>query len=453
MKRNPRVLPRALRVLSLVCAAHALLAANVAQAQIAPYYLDASQAVTYDSNLFRVSTAERSDVISTTALTVGIDQPISRQRLLAHATGRYNLYRDNDQLNAPGYDIGAGINWEAASRLSGHARVNFSQSQAAFENYGALQQVQSGKNLERVSVLDLRGQYGGQSLLSVEALANLTHVRYSSSQFAGRELRSRMLGVGMGYRPSNDWVLGIRLRRTNGEYGGGIADEYDRDDIDFTARYQASGFSSISGRLSHTKEDHDLDTARNFSGVTGEVRWDYQATGKLGLGVSAARETGSGASIGGLTNAATSAGAGAGIGSGTGTSSDSPAPPLAGTAGGPLTASSGPGYLTDSQLSNRFGLQARFDATAKIRLNATVNYSRDRYDTRFVTGGAGTGGTTSRGNTRQWLLGADYLATRVWNFGCGVGREDRSTLLVLAGNTPYAYDVTTAYCNARLSLR
>ncbi len=448
MKPTLKALPRALRFLPI---AGAVLLATSAQAQMAPYYLDASQAIRYDSNLFRASTNEQSDIISTTSVTLGFDQPISRQRLFGHATGRYNLYRDNDQLNAPGYDIGAGINWEAASKLSGHALVNFSQNQAAFENYGALQQTQSGENLERVSLLDLRAQYGGQSLLSVEALGNFTRVDYSNSAFTGRELETRMLGVGAGYRPNSDWQLGVRYRRTNGEYAGGASDEYDRDDFDLTAQYQASGFSSLSARVSHTKEDHELQTTRDFSGVTGEVRWDYRPTGKLRLGASLARETGAGTSI----SAASGSTPGRVVplpGAVPLPSEGAPTAPSP-VVGAPGTAfSTGPGYLSDSQLSSRVGLQLGYEATAKILLGLTASYSRDTYDTGFVTGGVTTPGE-SKGNSRVLLLTAGYQVTRVWSAGCGVGREERNTGVLLAGNTRYAYDATTAYCSVRLSLR
>lgn len=411
--------PRA-RTVWLACLL-GVLAAGAAHAQRSPYSLRASQAISYDSNLFRVPDAAGadSDMISTTSLTLGIDQPISRQRLTASATARGTAYRDNSALDGFGYDLSLGLDWEAGSKLSGVARVLASQTQAGFESYGSLAQPESGRNQERSRIVDLRGQYGGQSILTLEAQANYTDISYSSTGFASRERKSAMLGAGTRWRPGGPWSFGLMLRRTDGEYPRfsalAGADEYDRNDIDLTAEYQPTGASRLTARLTHTDENHDLDTSRDFSGVTGELRWNYRATGKLAFTTAVVRETASGSST--TTTA---------------------------TPGGEETTS----YLTDSRLASRFMLQADWDATAKIRLSGNAEYSREDYDTQFVGGASGN----QRGHTRRFGLTASYAATRVWTFQCALSHMRRDSGVVIGG-LDYAYDANTASCSATLALQ
>lgn len=423
MKHMSRRRQPAARTIVLACLLGAL-ASGAAHAQTSPYYLRASQTFSYDSNLFRVPDAAgtESDVISTTALTVGLDQPISRQRLIASATVRGNAYRDNSELNGAGYDLLLGLDWEAASKLSGTARITASQSQAGFESYGGLAQPQSGRNQERSRLVDLRGQYGGASVLTLEAQANLTDISYSSTGFASRERESAMLGAGLRWRPGGPWSFGLMLRRTDGEYprfsATAGADEYTRNDVDLTAEYQPTGASRLSGRITHTDEEHDLDASRDFSGVTGELRWNYQATGKLSFMTLLARETGSGSST---------------------TTQLVP--------GGDETTT----YLTDSRLTNRLGLQADWEATAKIRVTANFDYSRDFYDTQFLDGSGVVAGNR-RGYSRRVGLTAGYAITRVWTLQCGLSRLSRDSGVTLGGQS-YAYDANTGSCSATLALQ
>ncbi|HSV69327.1 MAG TPA: hypothetical protein VLI72_04395 [Methylibium sp.] len=423
MKHLSRRPQSAARTIVLACLLGAL-ASGAAHAQTSPYYLRASQTFSYDSNLFRVPDAAgtESDVISTTALTVGLDQPISRQRLLASATVRGNAYRDNSELNGAGYDLLLGLDWEAASKLSGTARITASQSQAGFESYGGLAQPQSGRNQERSRLVDLRGQYGGASVLTLEAQANLTDISYSSTGFASRERESAMLGAGLRWRPGGPWSFGLMLRRTDGEYPRfsaiAGADEYTRNDVDLTAEFLPTGASRLSARITHTDEQHDLDASRDFSGVTGELRWNYQATGKLSFMTLLARETGSGSST---------------------TTQLIP--------GGDETTT----YLTDSRLTNRLGLQADWEATAKIRVTANFDYSRDFYDTQFLDGSGVVAGNR-RGYSRRVGLTAGYAITRVWTLQCGLSRLSRDSGVTLGGQS-YAYDANTASCSATLALQ
>lgn len=437
--------------LQTLCTAGLLLAGTAAQAQLGPYFVRVSERISYDSNVFRVSDGERRDAISLTSLTVGLDQPIGRQRLYASATANYTAYKNNDQLNSPGYNLLAGLNWEAASKLSGELRGNVYQSQASLADYGTTLQNFSGKNVERAAILDFSAQYGGASVLALQAVANHTDIRYSADAFAERERKSNMAGGGLSYRPNIDWVIGTLLRFTKGEYprgvivpGGFLSDEYDRRDADLTAAYTLSGITSFSGRLTYTKEEHEQVAGRDFSGLTGELAWAYRPTGKLEFGASLARETGSGTESNDPLSTSTGTAGGTGTTGSTGTT---------GTTGTPSSALPGgqtSGYLNDARVTDSLRLRALWNATARIQVLGNVGYSRERYDTLFVAGTVGTV-STERGNTRSLALSARWAVTRVWSLECGAGREERS--LDSGLSTTYDYDATTGFCSVTLALQ
>lgn len=433
MKRLPRpARPRACLVRPLVGAAVALACAGAAQAQLRPYYLTASQTINYDSNVFRVSEDEDSDLISTTSLTVGVDQPIGRQRVYGSLGTRYTAYRDNSDLDGLGYSAGVGLDWEAGSKFSGNARAAISESQASFDQYGSLQRTETGKNEERSKTVDLSVQYGRVGILSLEALGNYTDIDYSANDFASRERKSRMFGGGVRWRPGGPWSFGLTARRTHGEYpafatsaGDTVSDDFDRTDLDLTALYVATGKSNLSLRLTQTREDHERDEDRDFDGLTGALSWRYRATGKVSMALTVTRETGSGASF--FTGTVI-------------TDPDLPTPPIPSLV-----------YLTDSTRTDTVSLNANWQATGRIDVTLGLRYARDRFDNRFVTD-AGEDDSSSRGSSRSVRLGASYAITRVWSAACGLGYEKRSTE-ARTGLGEYGYDARTGYCSVTLALR
>lgn len=447
MNRTPsRTSLRRLPLASLAGAMAAVLLAGPASAQLSlpesldsplrPYYVRVSQTLNYDSNLFREAQDEDSDVISSTALTGGFDQRIGRQRLFGSAGVSGNVYRDNDQLDGIGYNLLLGLGWEVGSRLSGNARVRASQNQASFADYGSFTSDRTSKNRERATVLDANAVYG-RGVVGLEVLANHTDISYSESDFSSRDRKSDTLGAGLRFRPGGPWTFGLTARFTDGEYpetidletGATVADDYERRDIDLTVQYQATGRSILSARISHTDEEHDLVTARDFDGVTGSVNWFYAVTGKTSVTTSLSRNTGTGDGSRLLFG-----------------DPIAPSDPLAPAPGQDGTVS----FLTDSRRSDSLTVSVDWEATAKIDVNAGLRYSRDRYDTRFVDGAEEDSNST--GHTRAFTLSANYAITRAWSLGCGLGYFSQDTNISSAFGSS-GYDANTAYCSLGLRLQ
>jgi hypothetical protein len=434
MNRTPSSLSFCrLPLASLAGTVTALLLAGPAQAQLRPYYVQVSETVTYDSNLFRSARDEDSDFISSTVLSGGFEERLGRQRVFGNAGVSGNVYQDNDQLNGVGYNLLLGLDWEVGSSLSGGASVRAAQNQASFGDYGTFSANRTGKNRERSVVLDFDAQYG-RGILAFEVLGNHTDISYSDNGFSSRDRKSDTVGAGVRFRPGGPWTFGLTGRYTEGEYpdtidqltGATLSDDYERRDIDLTAQYQATGRSRLGARISHTVEEHDLVTARDFDGLTGGLNWFYQATGKTSVVVSLTRSTGTGSDASSLAVPSTD--------------------PLSPTP----VASDDMSFLTDSRRTDSLDVSATWQATAKIGVNAGVSYSRERYDTRFVEGASVD--SNSKGHTQAVSLSATYAITRAWSLACGVSHQSRDTDISTSAGS-FGYDANVGYCSAALRLQ
>jgi hypothetical protein len=380
-----------------------------------PYYLGASQAFEWDSNLFRVpdNAAKTEDVISITSLLAGFNRPLGRQRFFGDGVVQYNRYDKSNQLDGTGYGVNVGWDWETIERLSGTLSYTANQRQAAFGVEAPV--ITTTRNTERTQQFLARGQLGGTaSLLSLETIYVHRRLDYSAVEFASQEFDQDSLSLGVLYRPSGILTLGIAGRGTRGRYPAGSAvpplgqeDKFDRKDVDLTAVWVPTGLSKISGRLSYSKEDHDRNDARDFSGVTGALTWEWKPTGKLTFFTDFLRDTGSESTF--QTVRAANA--------------------TATTVG------------NTSQVSNAIQVRGLWDFSAKIQFEASARYmERD-----LVTTAPAASGTDKTANA---LIGARWTPTRNWMLGCNVRYEKHGGASLVSP----AYDANVVGCSAQFLL-
>jgi hypothetical protein len=398
-------------------AALCLSATGTVLAQANPFYVGIAQAFTHESNVFRAQSGlpESADTYSTTSLLAGIDQPFSRQRFFADAAARYNRYKDNTQLNNTGYSLDTGLDWATVEKLSGRLSYTLNENLA---RYGADQgPALITKNLERNQEFLARGQYGFASLLALEGSFTHRQLEYSASEFAFQDFKQDAVSLGLLYRPGGLLTLGIAARRTNGKYpyavqtapGAFQQDDFRRNDIDLTAVWVPTGLSTVSVRLSNTKETHEAVTSRNFSGATGAIRWDYRATGKLTFATELARDSGAESSFNRLVQDNT------------------------GSLG------------NNSQQSTTLAFRGLYEATPKIQVEANLRYvERDLVNTFALPSGAAS---TQAGSDRfaETKIGVNYAFSRSLLFGCALGYEKRGT----SSSVSYAYTANRASCSAQ----
>jgi hypothetical protein len=374
-----------------------------------PYYLGVSQAVSRDSNLFRLpdgsptptSAKSRSDLISTTSLLAGLDRSFGRQRLRGSATLQHNRFRDNEQFDNDGHGLNLVLDWETLNRLSGNVSLASNRSLRRFDPSET--NVASERNVETVKLADATVRLGVVTRATVEANVNHREVGYSSARYADREYKQTSESIGARYRPAAAATVGAGLRFTQGRYAR-FDDRYDRRDIDFTGRWEPGDGTVVSGRLSYGKTEYDRATQRNYSGPSAVLGVLWQPTGKIRLTGRAARDTGQDFAF---------------LNSGIGDRD-------------PLTAD----Y---SRTTTSAKLQAVYLATAKTQLQLSASHARRSLATRLP------GSSVQEGSDRvtQWQIGPTWMPSRGLQFGCDLTHERRSARGV--GSSPYRSNGASCY--------
>lgn len=403
-----------------------------AHAQLRPYYLTATQAFTHDSNLFRDRDGEeRSDRISSTGLRVGLDQPISRQRLLAHAGVRRNKFDEFSQLDNTAYDLNVRANLSTVNRLSGAVWYQRSRSLVNFANYTGTTVVRE-RNLETLEEFGVRAQLGGMSVWTLETGYSHRDQDYSADAFRSREQDTDTVSLGAKYRPSDLLTLGVAGRATRGsspEYrtaAGGVPvkDRIRRRDLDFTATWVPTGLSTVHARLSLTSSEHSVARQRDFDGVTGALTWAYKPSGKLALDMQLVRETNDESQFALLQE-----------------SVDDPTFALT--------------PYEDTRLLTSLRLNATWEATAKVRVKGGARYTHRDIKDAVVRDEAGRpvlASASGSDRTTALNLGVDYAINRLWLVGCQLGWEKRR-VSDDGSQVSFPFEARTATCLAQLTLQ
>jgi hypothetical protein len=386
----------------LACVA-LLLQGGVALAESSPWYVAASQSYSYESNLLRLATGQetplgysRNDDVWSTALLAGLDQPIGRQRIFGNLTLRKNRYSGNPQLNNTSYNASAGIDWSTIERISGSLSASANRALQTFSpdlfTSDRLNNLESTETLNGSIAVGLVTQY------SVVLNAGHRQVRNSLSDpgIRSREYYQDNAELSLRWAPSSNALFGIGVGvtrgsnpkfaiRADGEYQ---ADRFKRNDLVLTAALRPSGASTVDIRLANGETRYDLNRQRDFSGVTGSLGWNWQATGKLRLNTQLSRETGqdSYATRTLLTNQPTSA--------------------------------------DFSRVNDQLRVQAYYDLSAKIGVNAGASYGH-RDVVRTINDPLIPPNASGEDRTRTLAVGARWSPRRYSMLGCDVSMEKR----------------------------
>ena len=403
-------------VLALACAVLPVLSPPAARAETNPYYLGVSQSVAYDSNLFRLgggatlptSTKSRSDTTLSTSLVAGIDQTWGRQRISGSGSLRSSRFVSNNQLNNNGYGLNLGLDWSTVQRVSGNVGLSASRSLRRFD---PTEQAASnlGRNVEDDTGLNATVRVGVVTRLTAEATLNHNSVRFSAPAFSGSEYNQTGASLGLRYRLGGATQVGAAWRTARVRFANGN-DPYQRRDIDLSANWDPSGLTSAYARISHSSTDHSQVTARNFSGVTGEVRASTQATGKIKLDARLSRDTGQSYSTFNFQ----------GFGS----------------------------AAEFNRTSTALHLGALYDFSAKIALTGGLDHVQRNLNSALTSSFALDGGD----GTTTLSLGGRWQPTRAVSVGCDVLQEQRSVSPGTA-TVGRAYGSTGLSCFGQLVLQ
>ena len=379
-----------------------------AAAEHSPWYLGLQQTLTQESNLYRIDDAvvlsgrpghpHKSDLVSTTSLLGGLDQPIGRQRLFGSASFDVNRYRHNAHLDHEGHALELGLDWATVNRLSGRVSVGASRRLARYDILGGSgSSVDTALNLAQARRFDAAVRLGLVTRLSAEAILGHRAVSYTAPAYRYREYRHDTLAAGLRYKPREGLEFGVALRQTEGRYphfralpdGREEVDRFTRRDLELSTIWNPGGPSRVAARLAFGRTGYEQDTQRDFSGATGALVWHWQPGARLQLRTDLTRDIGQSADyvIFGVAQA---------------------------------------GLVDYSRTITALRVRADYTLGAKVAVYlSAMQAHRVLEDTRSL---AGSAPTFARGSddTTTWLLGARWLPLRSTTLGCEVGQERRS---------------------------
>lgn len=395
-----------------------------------PYYVGISQGLTHDSNVYRIPNGP-SDNYSSTSLFGGFDQPISRQRLFGRASVSVNRYQDQTPLNNVSYDLTSGANLETVENISGDVNLGLNRHLAATAASVAVPS--ATRNVAQTERIDAHARWGGVSLLTLEGSAGYSRVDYSAPEFVASETRQDTESLALYYRPGGPLRLGVAGRTTHTKTPQALFDSTSgtfqsntvrSNNVDLLADYDVTGIVTANGRLSYTRQTNSSVGGADFSGVTGSLGVDWQATGKIRVRLDASRDAGF-------------------------DSSRPPgyvAPPV-----GSTTPVSGPiaGLYENNRVTNTIALGVSYAATAKISADAKASYARAKLATTTSSSGTSTSSAETADVLQSISLGATYAITRAWNAACNVAHENRD----VSGAVVYSYKANTVGCTTQFIWR
>lgn len=423
----------ALRTLpgSLLATGLGLFGTGTAGAEANPYFLGVNQAFSYESNVYNLEDGQPqppnvqswTDAISITSLNGGIDQPFGRQRFFFTGNVAQNIYKRNTQLNNLSYGLDTGLDWQTVERLSGTLRLTANQGLGGFNLYGTPESFE--KNIQDTQQALATVRWGITPRVALEGGYIFRRVQMSNPAAQNNEYDQNTASVGVSYGGDGVLTFGLAGRFSKTDYPFYelitprpppspapppyyLADEADGKNLDLTASWVPSGLSKLEARLSFTDVTHTVNTANDFRGLTGSIRWVYQPSGKFFTRLSVLVAPGTGATFNDFSGSTTP-------------------------------------FVNNARSSTEVRLGATYLATGKTRFNGFLALENDRLSQQVSANTIQTG-TVSNITA---FLGTNYSPTRSIDLSCSLRYDNRSTESTLS----HPYSGTTVLCSAELLLK
>lgn len=265
--------------------------------------LSVAQAVGYDDNLYRlapgikaerIGAPGRADTYSTTSLGAVFDNRYSRQRVRMEANYGLVRYAESDFLDYESWKGSARLDSEFGNRWRASFGADTARRLGSFADLpGAVRNLVTDNRLSASAEFQLESDWKISGGLSHATSRNSSEIRKVND-----EDRSQAQ-IGLSFVSRRGSSAAFTLRRLEGSLanrqvvGSALVDNsYQQTDAELSAAWEPDGWGTWSARVARVNRRHDEVPARDFSGYTARLAYDFRATGKSAIGVIVRREIG-----------------------------------------------------------------------------------------------------------------------------------------------------------------
>lgn len=303
----------------------------------------------YDDNLLRIADDEqpfggrRSDSYRTGEAGVVYNKRISRQRVAATAKVSKVKFDHFDQLDYDGRDVQASWNWAIGNKLEGRAEALYVQTLAPYTDFRSDQ-----RNLRRQRRQLVDAGYRMRPSWKLRAGAMRDKTTYELFEQRYNDRTEKTVEAELLYQPKSGSSAGLVARRVKGDYPYRrpfnplvLNDDFTQDELKARVHWLAGGVTTLQALAGYVRRRQPSYGEGRTSGFNGRVNASYTPVGKLNYNAALWREF------------------------------------------APIESPS-----VSYTLNKGASIGATWDASAKIKVEATAVYERRAYSARFVFPGS-----------------------------------------------------------------
>ncbi|WP_326533338.1 XrtB/PEP-CTERM-associated polysaccharide biosynthesis outer membrane protein EpsL [Pseudorhodoferax sp.] len=253
--------------------------------------VDASQQLRYDSNLFRRSTDERSETLSTSTLGLALDKAYALQRVALATSVVAQRYRSNEQLNFNAWNYSAAWSWSLTPQLRGLLARTQTQDINNFDYYRATDRnVRTERSTRADAELDIGPAWRLQAGLERRGRDNERPTAQQSDYALDN------LAAGLQRRFPSGSSIGWRMLDGRGDYSkrepgvSAAPARFAQREHEIRLVWPVTAATTLEARWAHLRRTHPGLPVRDYAGNVGQLSARWSATAKLGLQLTLARD-------------------------------------------------------------------------------------------------------------------------------------------------------------------
>ncbi len=254
-----------------------------------------------DDNLFRLSSGAnpppykghdpRGDQATITDFGFRFDEPFGQQRVILAVDFADNFYSTYKYLDFVGKNGTFNYLWTITPDVTGHVIYSRNQSLNSFSEFTTF-----GRNINTNTTRRFDADWAVEGALHVGGALYQFVQSNTLPVFDEENVRINSIEVNLNLTSLASNSVGGYGRAAKGEYLNIPLDPAAQLDTNFTeheagfrANYAVDGQTNFFGQIGYLNRDNTHFGSRNFSGIVGTAKWDWQFTGKVSADVTANR--------------------------------------------------------------------------------------------------------------------------------------------------------------------